>query len=79
MLGAPDVELPKPTIRITDTAKNAFAGAEEEGPEQLRLEIGPNFEYDLLFDAPQFNDIEVTDNGVTLRMNIAAARKATVS
>jgi len=76
MLGAPEVEQPKPTLRITDAAAKAFAGAEADGPEQLRLEIGPNFEYDLLFDTPQFNDIEVTDNGITLRMNIATARKA---
>ena len=76
MLGAPEVEAPNPTIRITDAAAKAFAGAQAEGSEQLRLEIGPNFEYDLLFDAPQSNDIEVTSNGVTLRMSIATARKA---
>jgi monothiol glutaredoxin len=76
MLGAAEVELPKPAIRITDAASRAFASAEAEGPERLRLEIGPNFEYDLLFDAPQDLDIEATDNGVTLRMNIATARKA---
>ncbi len=76
MLGAPKVELPSPTIRITDAAAQAFGGAQAEGPERLRLEIGPNFEYDLLFDTPHSNDIEATDNGVTLRMTIATARKA---
>jgi monothiol glutaredoxin len=76
MLGVANVEPPKPKIRITDAAAQAFAGAVEEGSERLRLEIGPNFEYDLLFDAPKWDDIEVADNGITLRLNIAAAKKA---
>ena len=76
MLGVAKVEIPKPTIRITDAAAHAFVGAAEEGSDQLRLEIGPNFEYDLLFDAPKWDDIEVADNGITLRLSKSVAKKA---
>ena len=76
MLGAAAAERPNPKVTVTAAAANAFAGAQAEGSDQLRLEIGPNYEYDLLFDAPKAGDIEVNDNGVTLRMNLATAKKA---
>ncbi len=76
MLGATASEQPNPKITITNAAAEAFASAPAEGSERLRLEIGPNYEYDLLFDAPKVGDMEVTDNGVTLRMNLATAKRA---
>ena len=76
MLGATAVERPNPTITITNAAAEAFASAPAEGSERLRLEIGLNYEYDLLFDAPKVGDMEVTDNGVTLRLSLATAKKA---
>ena len=76
MLGAAKVERRAPKIKVTDAAAAAFANANAEGSEQLRLEIGPNFEYDLLFDAPKIGDLEATSNGVTLRMSPATAKKA---
>lgn len=65
-----------PSITITDAAAKAFANARAEGSEKLRLEIGPNYEYDLLFDAPQVGDVVVTNNGATLRMSQSTAQKA---
>jgi monothiol glutaredoxin len=75
-LGATAVQRPAPSITITDAAATAFANASAECSEKLRLEIGPNYEYDLLFDAPRVGDIEVTDKGVTLRMSRATAQRA---
>jgi monothiol glutaredoxin len=76
MVGASNVERLSPTVRITDAAARAIAAADIGGPDRLRLEIGPDQEYDLLFDSPKWGDIEVADNGITLRLGAAAARKA---
>jgi len=76
LLGVAAAEAPNPAIRITDAAAAAFAEAQGEGPEKLRLEVGPNHEYDLLFDTPKSGDLEITNNGVTLQMTRATAKKA---
>lgn len=76
LLSVPKVEYPKPRIRITDAAARAIAAADIGGPERLRLEIGPSYEYDLLFDAPKRDDVEVMANGISVRLSVAAARKA---
>lgn len=76
MLGVTKVQRPPPTIRITDSAAAAFKKADEGGAERLRLEIGPSYEHDLCFDLPKSDDIEVSDNGVTLRLSASSASKA---
>ncbi len=76
MLGVAVTEPLTPEIHISDSAASAFANAGVDGDERLRLEIGPECEYDLLFDAPKLGDIEVTTRGVTLRMSRATAKRA---
>jgi monothiol glutaredoxin len=42
----------------------------------LRLEVGPQFQYELYFDKKKAGDLEVTSNGVTLLFDAASAKKA---
>lgn len=76
LLGVGEVEKLAPKILISNSAAAAFASAGGGENESLRLEISPNYEYDLLFDSPKLGDIEVTTNGVTLRMSRATAKRA---
>jgi monothiol glutaredoxin len=76
LLGVPTVEELTPRIQISKSASVEFSNTQGEGNECLRLEIGPSYEYDLLFDAPKLGDIELTSNGVKLRMSRATAKRA---
>jgi monothiol glutaredoxin len=76
LLGVDAGERPNPKVTITDSAARAFAAARPEGSERLRLEISSGYEYDLLVDTPRPGDLEVTDNGITLYVSLAEAKRA---
>jgi monothiol glutaredoxin len=65
-----------PRITISDRAAAAFRGAEEGDGDRLRLEIGPQFQYDLFFAPASEGDLEVVSNGITLRLDAASAARA---
>ena len=71
--GGDCLEQPNPKITITNAAAEAFASAPAEARSGYASKLA-QLEYDLLFDAPKVGDMDVTHNGVTLRMNLATAR-----
>ncbi len=72
-------EAPKPPkIAVTEGAARAFKDAlSDAGQDVLRLEITPEFQYDLHVGPREPSDIEIqTDGGVTLFVEAASARRA---
>jgi monothiol glutaredoxin len=67
-----------PKISVTDSAARAFRDAlTEPGADVLRLEITPEFQYDLHVGPKEPTDLEViTDGGLTLFVQAASARRA---
>lgn len=65
-----------PAIHISDRAAEAFRGAQESDGDRLRLEIGPQYEYELFFAPPSEGDVEVVVNGIALRLDAASAGRA---
>jgi monothiol glutaredoxin len=77
VLGTKPIEIETPEVTITDDAKKAFEGAQDEQEyPHLRFEIGPGFQYALSFGPELEGDIVVESNGYMLRMDRATARKA---
>lgn len=66
-----------PAITITEAAARAFreAGA-EGGQDELHVEIGPRFEYNLYFGPAEKGEIHVEANGVRIAMSRGTARRA---
>ncbi len=65
-----------PSIRISDAAAKAFRDAEEPGEDKLRLEIDPSFQIDLYFGPRKKGDLEISENGVTVLVDPASAKRA---
>lgn len=75
LLGAAaDVE--PPALTISDAAKKAFEAAlADAGPDLLRFDIGPRFEYDLYLGPRKSGDVEVSVAGLTILLDRASARR----
>ncbi len=65
-----------PTVTIDDGAVKAIRAADEGNGELLRLEIGPQFQYELYFGPKQAGDVEVAANGVKVLFDRASAKRA---
>ncbi len=65
-----------PKVTIDDAAAKAIKAADEGNGEHLRLEISPQFQYDLYFGPKKAGDVEVVANGVTVLFDAASAKKA---
>jgi monothiol glutaredoxin len=65
-----------PKITLDEGAAKAIKAADEGNGEQLRLEIGAQFQYELYFGPKQAGDIEVVANGVTVLFDRASAKRA---
>jgi monothiol glutaredoxin len=79
VLGAERAPLPLtvPTITISATAAQAIEAALRDAPgECLRLEVNPNFEYDLLIGPKAAGDIEVHTSGLVLLLDAQTASRA---
>src|SRR5262245_50232650 len=61
----PKVALP-PSITLDAGAVKAIREADEGNGDVLRLEVGPQFQYDLYFGEKKQGDVEVVSNGVTI-------------
>ena len=75
-LGVKEEPVAVPTITVDDGAANAIKAADEGGGEMLRLEIGPQFQYELYFDQKKAGDVEATSNGVTVLFDRPSAKNA---
>jgi monothiol glutaredoxin len=74
-LGVTPEEVKVPAISFSESAARAFKEAEEAGT-TLRIEITPEFQYELFFDAPQDSDIVAQVGTIEVRMNRPTAKRA---
>lgn len=65
-----------PAIAISDGAAAALKSFEQPGADRLRLDISESYQYDLYFAPQAAGDVEVSSNGVTLRLDGASAARA---
>lgn len=75
-LGVEDKPVAAPKVTLDDGAVKAIKGADEGSGDVLRLEIGPQYQYDLYFGPKKPGDVEVVSNGVTVCFDRNSAKKA---
>jgi monothiol glutaredoxin len=75
-LGVTEAPVKAPTIKLDDAAVRAIKAADEGSGDVLRLEIGPQFQYDLFFGPKAAGDVIVEASGVTIAFDRASAQKA---
>jgi monothiol glutaredoxin len=77
VLGKKPMEVEPPSITLTAPAVAAIAEAAQDAEyPDLRLEIGPRFDYGLSFGPRLAGDVEVKTGGMTLLLDKASARRA---
>jgi monothiol glutaredoxin len=77
LLGVQEEEVAAPEIKLSDAAVQAFKAASADiADEELRLEVTPQFQYDLSFGPRAKGDIEVKAGGLTLLVDRASAKRA---
>ncbi len=65
-----------PTLKISADAAKAIRAADDGSGDTLRLEINPEFQYDLYFGPGEKGDIETRVEGIVVRMDAATASRA---
>ncbi len=75
-LGIEEKPVEAPKITVDDGAAKQIKAADEGNGEQLRLEIGAQFQYELYFDAKKPGDLEVEANGVKVLFDKQSAKRA---
>jgi monothiol glutaredoxin len=75
-LGVKEEPVEAPAVTIDERAAKAIKDADEGNGELLRLEIGPQFQYELYFGPKKAGDLEASSNGVTILFDRASAKKA---
>jgi len=75
MLGV-SAEIATPTITLSAGAAKAFKEANEGGDDVLRVEVTPQFKYDLHFGPKKAGDIEVKTGGTSIFVDRASAKRA---
>lgn len=75
-LGVEDKPVAPPKITLDAGAVKAFKEADEGGGDVLRLEIGPQFQYDLYFAPKKPGDVEVVVDGITICLDRQSAKVA---
>lgn len=77
LLGAKMEEVKSPDIRITDWAAEVLREASKKEKHQaLRIEIGPKFQYGLLFSEDRPGDFVLESNGFTIYIDRGSAKRA---
>src|SRR5262245_54652286 len=72
-LGVEEKPITPPNVTLDDAAASAIKGADEGTGDVLRLEIGPQWQYDLYFGPKKPGDVVVVSNGVTICFDRASA------
>lgn len=75
-LGVEEKPVAAPTITVDEGAVKAIKAADEGDGSMLRLEVGPQFQYELYFDQKKAGDLEASSNGVTVLFDKNSAKKA---
>jgi monothiol glutaredoxin len=76
VLGQPKPEIKQPTVRVTNTARDAIQAAREGATGALRIEISPQFEYALSIDEPKASDFQIDAGGVNVLLDPQSASRA---
>jgi len=75
-LGVQEQAVAAPKITLDEGAVKAIKAADEGNGEHLRLEISPQFQYELYFGPKQAGDVEVVVSGVTVLFDKQSAKRA---
>lgn len=76
LLGA-ETDVQEPKLTLTESAKAALDDAAEEGEDKtIRIEISPDYRYNLGFDKAQDQDFQIQSLDYTLVIDRASARRA---
>jgi monothiol glutaredoxin len=75
-LGVEAKQVLPPKITLDDAAAKAIKAADDGSGDKLRLEVGPQWQYDLYFGPKKAGDVEVASNGVTVLFDANSAAKA---
>lgn len=75
-LGVIEKPIAPPKISFDARAAKEIKSESEGNEEFLRLEIGPDFQYELYFGPKEAGDIEVTSDGITVLFDRASAPRA---
>ena len=75
-LGVEEQPIAAPKVSLDEGAVKAIQAADEGGGDVLRLEIGPQYQYDLYFGPKKPGDVEVTASGVRICFDRASAKRA---
>jgi monothiol glutaredoxin len=65
-----------PVVHLDDKAAQAVKQADDGSGDTLRVGISPAFAYELFFGAKEDDDVEITANGVVIRLDPASAGRA---
>ncbi len=65
-----------PTIAISSRAAKAFKDADDGSGDKLRIEVTPDFKYELYFGPKKDGDFEVSAAGTTVLVDRGSARRA---
>jgi monothiol glutaredoxin len=76
VLGKEKPEVKLPSVRISDSAKQAISSAREDQEGSLRIEITPQFEYALSIDEPKPTDLTVDVGGFAVLFDRQSASRA---
>jgi monothiol glutaredoxin len=75
-LGVEEAPVKTPKVTLDEGAVRALKAADEGNGDVLRLEIGPDFQYDLFFGPKAPGDVIVDVSGVTIAFDRGSAKKA---
>jgi monothiol glutaredoxin len=75
-LGIEEQPVVLPKVTLDAGAVKAIKEADEGNGDVLRLEVGPQFQYDLYFGPKKPGDVELVVNGITMCFDRASAKKA---
>jgi len=75
-LGVVEKPVEAPKVTLDEAAAKAIRAADEGNGEHLRLEISPQFQYELYFGPKQAGDVEVVTSGVTVLFDRESAKRA---
>lgn len=75
-LGVEEKKVAPPKVTLDEGAVKAIKDADEGTGEHLRLEISPEFQYELYFGPKEAGDVEVVTGGITVLFDKQSAKRA---
>lgn len=77
LLGVQAEEVAEPTVTVTEAAAEVLAAhAEGERHKGIRIEVGANFQYGLMFSEERPGDFKKSQHGLTILIDRSSAKRA---